>query len=302
MLLSAILLAIFWTVRADLAGIRGHERFADGTPHTIHTTFLTFGGPSPDYRAAVARLCGEVERLELFDRVVGCTDADLRRAENAAFWGAHGAFLESAAGARGYGYWIWKPYLIGRALAAMRDGDVLVYLDAGCTLNAALPPAERRRRFADLVERARAEELLYTFYSLDGGNEERAFNKADLLDRVGALRDPAVTDTLQCQATAIALANSPRTRELARQWLALAVEDGYHLVDDSPSRLPEARAFAEHRHDQAIFSLLVKLHGLFTDPRHGTASTASTASTQTTHVVDLASPDCPFVTARRRSG
>lgn len=32
-------------------------------------------------------------------------------------------------GSRGFGYWIWKPYLIDSLLRRMSDGDVLHYAD-----------------------------------------------------------------------------------------------------------------------------------------------------------------------------
>lgn len=37
---------------------------------------------------------------------------------------------------RGYGYWIWKSYLISKImLEKMHQGDILVYLDAGCEIH-----------------------------------------------------------------------------------------------------------------------------------------------------------------------
>lgn len=36
---------------------------------------------------------------------------------------------------RGYGYWIWKSYLISKIMREkMHEGDILVYLDAGCEI------------------------------------------------------------------------------------------------------------------------------------------------------------------------
>ena len=37
---------------------------------------------------------------------------------------------------RGFGYWCWKPQIALQTLAQMSEGDVLVYVDAGCHLNA----------------------------------------------------------------------------------------------------------------------------------------------------------------------
>ena len=32
---------------------------------------------------------------------------------------------------RGYAYWTWKPYLVGKVMAKLEDGDILVYSDGG---------------------------------------------------------------------------------------------------------------------------------------------------------------------------
>ena len=50
------------------------------------------------------------------------------------------------------------------------------------------------------------------------------------------------------------------TVSFAREWLHYAQQK--HLIDDSPSVLPNAPGFEEHRHDQAIYSLLVYKYGL----------------------------------------
>lgn len=36
---------------------------------------------------------------------------------------------------RGKGYWLWKAYIIKETFKLMDEGDILVYLDAGCSLN-----------------------------------------------------------------------------------------------------------------------------------------------------------------------
>ena len=36
---------------------------------------------------------------------------------------------------RGGGYWIWRPYILRSAINDINDGEYLVYLDAGCTIN-----------------------------------------------------------------------------------------------------------------------------------------------------------------------
>ena len=49
--------------------------------------------------------------------------------------------------------------------------------------------------------------------------------------------------------------------ELIRKWRGLFYEN-FSLVDDSPSKSPNFKGFIEHRHDQSVWSLLVKTNNI----------------------------------------
>ena len=68
--------------------------------------------------------------------------------------------------------------------------------------------------------------------------------------------------TPQKQAGAIALLACDETRKLAKDWYNIASSNNYHFIDDTPSVRENINGFNEHRHDQSIFSLLVKKYGL----------------------------------------
>jgi hypothetical protein len=72
------------------------------------TVFVTFGGPTPNYHSAVDRICNEARSTNWFNEINGYKDSDLK--SDTDFWNKHGQFIES--NNRGYGYWIWKSYLI----------------------------------------------------------------------------------------------------------------------------------------------------------------------------------------------
>ena len=65
-------------------------------------------------------------------------DADFRE-RNAAFLpNPDGPVVNATTGAplvRGCGYWLWKPQSILQVLRTLRDGDVVVYADAGSTIH-----------------------------------------------------------------------------------------------------------------------------------------------------------------------
>ena len=47
----------------------------------------------------------------------------------------------------GGGYWIWKPYVIKKHLDKINDNDILIYLDAGCSIN-----LDGQNRLNDYIE------------------------------------------------------------------------------------------------------------------------------------------------------
>lgn len=161
----------------------------------------------------------------------------------------HGEFIKSHS--RGHGYWLWKPYLILKTLREMKDGDVLVYADAGCVLN-----PSGRQRLHDYVDMARNSSTGILCFELRD-QLERQWTKGDVFERAKYTG----YDTRQICATASVWYNCHQSRELAEGWLLACADENYHFLDDSPSRTPNQPGFIEHRHDQSIFSILMKQAG-----------------------------------------
>ncbi len=99
------------------------------------------------------------------------------------------------------------------------------------------------------------------------GEYEKHWTKRDafvLLD----CDDAKFTETKQRLASFSLWRKSALTTALAAQWLAAAQDE--RLLTDLPNQmgLPNFDGFRAHRHDQSIFSLLTKRHGLpaFRDP------------------------------------
>jgi len=126
---------------------------------------------------------------------------------------------------------------------------VLVYLDGGCELN--LAPSRARLRFTQYVEFARDN----GFLAMETPQLAKMWTKRDTFNAVlGGDPDPWAR---QREACILVIANTPLSRELLKAWCHYSTIDDYHLLDDSPSVLTEDPLFIEHRHDQAILSLLL---------------------------------------------
>lgn len=87
--------------------------------------FITFS--SENYIGAGSRLLRQANESRLFDSITLYNENFLKN--DIEFWSRHKDFIEN--NKRGYGYWIWKPYIIKKTMEKMKDGDFLLYLDNG---------------------------------------------------------------------------------------------------------------------------------------------------------------------------
>ena len=213
---------------------------------TGEKVFITFGGGGQNYIDAGHRIIEQALSLNIFDNTIFYTDKALQNDIN--FWSRHKYFIES--NPRGYGYWLWKPYIIHKTMEMLNDGDIILYLDCGCELD-----IKRKHYFAELFEIVTRDMILGTYTAI-----EKGWNKMDLLLHLDMYNSKYI-NTYQHQAGALMFLVCPQTRFIVKSWYDIGCD--YHMIDDSPSIAPNVSEFIEHRHDQAIFSLLTKKCNIF---------------------------------------
>ena len=76
------------------------------------------------YTKQKERLKREAEETKWFSRVFSYGREDVEE-----FYQQHKNFIDS--NPKGFGLWIWKPWLIRKTLAQMKESDILIYCDAG---------------------------------------------------------------------------------------------------------------------------------------------------------------------------
>ena len=133
----------------------------------------------------------------------------------------------------------------------MKNGDILLYLDCGCELD-----IRNRMKIAEMFHLVNKYKLITSSKQI-----ELRWNKMDLLVELQMLQNEYLI-TPQKQAGAIVLLVCDETRKLVKDWYNIACLNKYHFIDDTPSIRQNINGFNEHRHDQSIFSLLVKKYGL----------------------------------------
>jgi len=211
--------------------------------------FITFGAGSNAYYEAGNRLIKQANHLQLFDKIALYTDEHLRADES--FWGQHANFIEN--NKRGYGYWIWKSYLIKKTMDELNNGDILMYLDCGCELE-----VSKKRILQNFFEIVKTDLIIGsicdTFY------KEKQWTKMDLILKLDMFDEKYLIPTQHQGGTNLFFV-CDQTRELVNKWYELCCD--YHNIDDSPSIHPNLPEFIEHRHDQSIFSLLTKKYNIY---------------------------------------
>ncbi len=207
--------------------------------------FITFGNKT--FKKAKKVLTKQVKKLKVFDQVIAYGPEDF----DDKFIDKHGEFIKN--NRRGYGYFIWKPYIILKTLQTMDDNDILVYADSGCRIY----PQYKDRLFEyfDMIN-----ESEYGMLNFNLRSDDLMYTKSDLAEYFGVLGNEDILSVPQVAGGIQILRKCEHSHMIMEKWMEVFDTD-YHLIDDSPSKIPNHESFRDHRHDQSVISLLVKIHG-----------------------------------------
>ena len=203
---------------------------------------MSFGGGGQNFYDALNRISEELSRTNIFDEIIKFTDIDLKK--DSEFWEIHKDFIEN--NKRGYGYWLWKPYLISKTFEKMNDGDILLYLDAGCEVK-----NDDNDSLIELLKKCGQFNFMYT----STGQLEKAYTKMDTFSKMNMINDE-ILNSMQHQACVIFIKKNEITSQFISDWYSNACD--YHIIDDRNSILKNDPKFIDNRHDQSLFSLLLK--------------------------------------------
>jgi len=198
---------------------------------------------------ALQRIGREANNMKVFDDIILMSEKEL----DASFWDQFGAYCMS--NKRGFGYWIWKSHIIRQTLEKLSEGDFLVYCDAGCVLN-----PRGIGKLEQYLVKAKMSKMGLTAFST--GLLERCWCKGDVLDFFQYYNEREITESPQYMSGIIVICKNKINIDFVREWERIS-QVRPDLVDDSPSQIPNHAGFSENRHDQSIYSLLIKKYGGF---------------------------------------
>ena len=166
------------------------------------------------------------------------------------FKNKHSQFLSLP---RGGGYWLWKSAIVRKNLRSLRDNDILLYADAGCSIN-----QNGRGRFSEWLQMCNDHDSLSFQMHV---HPEKHWSKMSLVHYLEC-NDPKYLETGQINATVFLLKKTSKVVEMIDTWFNVCSLEW--TIDDTSSTIANDPEFKDHRHDQSVFSLIRKKEGCFT--------------------------------------
>lgn len=206
---------------------------------------VTFGSGST-WKPAVGRLKSQCKKSKKFGKFISFSDKDL----NFKLWNIDESFVKEYV--RGYGLWIWKPFIIKKVFEVFPDCELILYLDAGCELN---NNPDALKKMDDYIDEAyKGSGLAFELPFL-----EKNWTSKCVIEKMDAHQ---LGETNQIAGGMFFLRNLPQNLQLLNQWGEIMREDNYANLLGICKAKDVNSNFKEHRFDQSVFSLLWKMHGL----------------------------------------
>ena len=205
--------------------------------------FVTFAD-SRMFRT-LARIKEQAKKLGVFDGIMAIDETKLSKSwleRNSQF------IMQNP---RGFGLWIWKPEVILQALKKVPDNGILVYADAGCTLNP--EGISRLKEYIQLVKDCSGHRLAF---ELTGFREEQFTTEYVLQALEFTSRDQR--DSYQLVGGISLIQKTPENIAFVTLWNQLV--QAPHMLTGG-MHIPCSPSYSAHRHDQSIWSVLNKKFG-----------------------------------------
>jgi hypothetical protein len=153
---------------------------------------------------------------------------------------------------RGAGYWMWKPFVIKKALEMIDDNDILMYSDSGISF------VKNTDEIVDIMDITEEKLLLF---ELEDIHPNKRWTKRDCFILMDLDKEEFLNQN-QLLASYILMRKNDFVLNFIDEWLSYAKD--YRIITDSPNEcgLPNYPEFMDHRHDQSILSLLGRKHNV----------------------------------------
>ena len=223
----------------------------------MRKVFISYGDTG--FKKSLKRIAKQARASRLFDKVEVYTPSDLPSPIR---------YSPLMIYHRGGGYWVWKPWIIYNTLNQCEEGDIIYYIDAGCTLN---PKSDEWAEWDSVMTTHHAIVFDYRSDVNYNGWEQYCKYPSNCKPALKHWLKPTAEEYFtrflgtddylnfnHIMSGIIIIRKTAKIPCFIQQWLNIAVLNPSLFCDaygEELGRLPET--FNEHRHDQAILAPLV---------------------------------------------
>jgi len=153
---------------------------------------------------------------------------------------------------RGAGFWLWKPYVIKKALENINYDDILYYSDSGISFISDI------NEIVDIMDSTDEKLLLF---ELEDIHPNWRWTKRDCFILMDLDKEPYLSKN-QLLASYMLMRKNDFVISFIDEWLKYGQD--YRIITDSPNELGEQNYgdMYDHRHDQSILSLLGRKYNI----------------------------------------
>jgi hypothetical protein len=226
------------------------NKIPDNKIKPIH--FITYG--DSNFEKSKQRILTEAKEFDVFKSIKGYGPQDLPDDFIVKY---KDIFKHS----RGGGYWIWRPNIIRQAINDINDGEYLVYLDAGCTIN-----KKGKKRFYEYIDKLENSQNNYGILSFQmSGNisdfqKEKWWSTSQIFEYFNIKPDSDIGESGQYLGGIFILKKNKHLLEYLDKYEKCIYENPY-LITDIYNDKDQHEDFKENRHEQSMTSILRKIHG-----------------------------------------
>ena len=152
----------------------------------------------------------------------------------------------------GSGYWIWKVYIINKKLDEIKEGDILIYLDTGCTIN-----KKGERRFYEYID------LLNNnnegIISFNMSLAEKVWPTTENFNYFNISTNSQIANSGQFHSTILIMKKNYNLINIIKNYYNILYTNPLLFTDYY--NINQQHYFIDNRHDQSIFSILRKIYG-----------------------------------------
>ncbi len=150
------------------------------------------------------------------------------------------------------GYWLWKPHLILQTLEQVPTGDFVLYTDAGVDIVSDPDPLFQQLDARDIG-------LFRQFEPAGHWSKRDAFVLMDA-------DEERYWSTPILNAAFMVFRSSAQSRRFVREWFDYCTDRRILTDDPNTCGLANLIGFKDHRHDQAVLTILAEKWSLVTSP------------------------------------